>query len=138
MTGPPIPAAVHDLLRAHVENYEHLEILLRLHREPSREWNATTAAQELRIDEATAVGALAHLAAAGLLEPVPPARTTYRYLPATPDLDAAVTALAHAYDHNRVQVMMTMSRNALERLRTAALKTFADAFRVRGKGKKDG
>jgi hypothetical protein len=61
----------------------------------------------------------------------------FRYGHERTDVDATVGALVRAYDQNRLEIVKLMNANAIQRLRNAALKTFADAFILGGK-KKDG
>lgn len=46
---------------------------------------------------------------------------------------AEVDALAYGYDHDRIAVLDLMTKTALERIRSSAAKTFADAFLLRPK-----
>jgi hypothetical protein len=45
--------------------------------------------------------------------------------------------LLEVYESNRIELMMLLSANAIERMRTGALRAFADAF-VIGRNRKDG
>jgi hypothetical protein len=48
-----------------------------------------------------------------------------------------VKDLAEAYGARRLEVMRALSKNAVERVRTSAIRMFADAFLI-GRKKKDG
>jgi hypothetical protein len=61
----------------------------------------------------------------------------FMYSPSDVGLDGAVTDLAQAYNENRLEVIKLMSANVIERVRTSAMRAFADAFLLGGK-KKDG
>jgi hypothetical protein len=61
----------------------------------------------------------------------------FRYAPATVALDAGVSALARAYADQRLEIMKLISANAIERLRTAAIRAFSDSFLIRRK-RRDG
>ena len=54
-----------------------------------------------------------------------------------PEHRAALDRLAKLYEEDRVLVMATISRIALERIRGMAARTFADAFRVRKRDSDD-
>lgn len=48
----------------------------------------------------------------------------------------ALDALAYGYEHDRIAVLNLMSETALERIRSSAAQTFADAFRPKKLGDK--
>ena len=48
----------------------------------------------------------------------------------------AIDALAYGYQHDRIAVLNLMSETALERIRSSAAQTFADAFRPKKLGGK--
>ena len=48
----------------------------------------------------------------------------------------AIDALAYGYQHDKIAVLNLMSEAALERIRSSAVKTFADAFRLKKPGEK--
>jgi hypothetical protein len=129
MPGEPLhgtdelPSAVRQLLRDHVHAYEELELLLLMSSQPDAAWTPDDVAVRVRIDRSLAKEVLQRLHAQGVLaeEPAGPA-----FRPAiAPEV---LTALGRAYDVNRLAVMNFMSANALERLRTSALRAFASAF----------
>lgn len=131
-----LPEDVRALLYKHIESYEQLETLL-LRREPDVEWTAAGLAARLHVGAELIEGALARLKASGLVAPTGAAPTRFAYRPASSGLDAAAGRLEHEYAERPLLVIRRMSANSLERLRTAALHTFADAF-VLKKGRKDG
>jgi hypothetical protein len=126
---------VKSLLRDCIESFEQLEVLLLLHGTPDQTWapDAVTTASRLNLSEEAVADALAHLRRWKLVEGE---ARLYRYSPAN-RLDATVRALATAYEDDRLEVMRLMNQNALERVRTSALRAFADAFFVGGGGKKN-
>ncbi|ABS24303.1 MarR family transcriptional regulator [Anaeromyxobacter sp. Fw109-5] len=126
----------HDIrafLLAYVESYEQLEILLLLHREAAA-WQPPGVADALKIPLSSAAASLDELAARGLLRRE---RGGYRFDPGDPSVACLVAGLARAYEERRVAVIDLMSANAMDRIRRSALRTFAEAFRLRGT-KKDG
>ncbi|HEX5042000.1 MAG TPA: hypothetical protein VFV75_03790 [Candidatus Polarisedimenticolaceae bacterium] len=136
MTGDLSPET-QAFLHAHVEEYEHLELLLLLFRERERSWTTEEAAERLNLPFAVVAGALTHLRSHTLVEAAPGEKPRYRYRAKQPDVDACVGELAVAYENDRVKIVHRMNANALERLRNSAIRAFSDAFRLR-KGQDDG
>jgi hypothetical protein len=129
------------LLRAHIESYEHLAILLLLFREQLRDWSEAELATTLHIPSQLAVTALQGLCSAGLLRVVAAGPTgqygsasRYGYASAG-DIDATIERLALAFTDNPAQVVKVLNANAIEKVRASALRAFADAFVLQ---KKDG
>jgi predicted ArsR family transcriptional regulator len=123
-----LPEDVRALLHEHIDSYEQLETLLLLRRERYEDWTAQTLAARLRVRPEHIETALARLAASGLIEASSGACTHFAYRPASSALDAAAGRLEREYAERPILVIRLMSANAIERLRTAALHTFADAF----------
>lgn len=130
-----LPEDVRALLHEHIESYEQLEILLLLRRERYEQWTSEKLAARLRVPTDLAAIALAGLKASRLVEAsgVPPTQFVYRA--AGSALDAAAGRLEREYAERPIAIIRLMNANAIERLRTAALHTFADAFVLK---KKDG
>ena len=133
-----LPEDVRALLHEHIESYEQLEMLLLLRRERYEEWTGQGLAERLRVQAELIDAALAGLEASGLVQPAGTAPARYAYRPVSPGLDAAVGRLEHEYAERPILVIQLMSANAIERLRTAALHTFADAFVLKKKDKDRG
>lgn len=127
-------------LRERVESFEQLEILLLLHREQNESWTDATVAAELRLAQGLAADALDHLCRGNLLDVrVGKESLLFRYAAGTPDLMVAVDHLARAYRERRIDVLRLLSTQAVERVRTSAIRLFADAFLIGGsKTKKEG
>jgi hypothetical protein len=138
VTDPEIRADVRQLLVAHIESYEQLETLLLLHQRPDRLWTPDEVGGHLKIPALAATTALEHLRNVGLVR-VSDEGAGQRYKLGS--LDSAtgqtVAELANAYAGNRLQIMQLLTANAIERVRSGAIRLFADAF-VLGRGKKDG
>jgi hypothetical protein len=130
--GTELDAKVGRLLFEQIASYEELEALLLLHKDAACTWTVDEVAERLRIDAARAATALAALRAQRLLEQHSGPAVRYRY--STPDagLADAVDRLARLYDEQRLEIIRQMSANAIERLRSSAARTFADAFLLRG------
>ena len=57
----------------------------------------------------------------------------FAYRPTSSGLDAAAGRLDREYAERPIRIIQLMSANAIERVRTAALHTFADAFVLKKK-----
>lgn len=133
-----VSAEVKSFLRAWVTSYEQLQALLLLHGRRDDSFSTVSVAEVLHTSEPVAAEALEHLCRVSLVQvhlaSSPP---TFKYAPASSQLDDLVDQLADAWEHHQLTVMNLMSSNAIERVRTGALRAFADAF-VLGKNKPDG
>lgn len=114
-------------LAEEINSPEQLEILLLLHREAPREWTAQEISQQVYTVPAAATMSAEHLAARGLLAARGTANPLYRYEPRTDELRARMDELAEAYTADRVGVIKAVFETPADPLRT-----FADAFRLRG------
>lgn len=135
-----IPSDVLALLHERLAGLDELEALLLLRAEPSRLWFASEVAERLGLPVASSEAALASLCQVSLLAAEGGrggAEARYGYRPATPELEQVVASLAEIYGDRRLEVMRILSNSALDRIRTAAARTFADAF-VIGRGRKQG
>jgi len=135
---PDIPGDVQVFLRNHIESYEELEMLL-LVRRLRGQWHslpALTAQLPLPgIGDETAEALVARrLLATRRTSP----ETLYSYAPADPALELVVARLAQTYAMVPLAVMKLMTANALDRLRASALQTFADAFVLGRRRRRDG
>jgi hypothetical protein len=126
MTTHEIPSELRQFLRDHVETYEQLEILVLLAGAPDRHWHGDDIAAALHLDRAVVAEALAHLDRAGLFEAA--GADAAPRLAARPDRAAIVARLAEVYRRDRLGIMNLMTSNALERVRTSALRAFTSAF----------
>lgn len=123
-------------LRDHVPGYEELLALLLLARAAGQDWTDSEVAVSLNVPVEPISSALENLLSTGVVEVVRRGNlTAYRYAPNTDSLRQAVVELQRAYSEQPLTVMQMMSANALERVRTAALRRFADAFRLEGSKK---
>lgn len=119
--------AVGLLTDAGVKRLEHLELLIVLCRQPTRDWDAERVAACSTLPLASAAEALTHLHKHQLLQQVDPTRAFYRLAADRPEL-AALAEIREAYERDRVQVMNLFFACNLDSLRS-----FAEAFRVRRK-----
>jgi DNA-binding IclR family transcriptional regulator len=133
MTSARLADSVQALLRDRVMTFEQLEILLLLQTHPHDDWTAAAAAERSRIPADLVGRALADFSDSGLVEQVRENPAAYCFAPRTTQLRQAVADLAAAYRERRALVMSTMSVNAIERIRSATLRAFSDAFLLRKK-----
>lgn len=130
-----LPEDVRALLQEHIESYEQLEVLLLLRRERYEEWTIAGLSARLHVREELIGSALDRLEAGGLVALIgaaPAPRFAYR--PTSSGLDAAAGRLEREYRERPIRIIQLMSANAIDRVRTAALHTFADAFVLKKKG----
>jgi hypothetical protein len=128
----PIHELVSALMVEVLDSFEKLEIVLALERAGTSREVAAIAA-ELRLDDEQVADALGELAASGVCEAVAGGHR----LTAEGAWRTHVDALAQLQRSDRMQVVALMSRAALERMRAAANRAFADAFIIRKKGGPD-
>lgn len=129
--NPNVPADVVDLLRTSVTSYEGLEALL-LVRRAGGTVSADDAAGALGLRRDIVASALHGLAEAGLVEEASVAGET-RWGNVPEALHGVVDRLAVAYRDHRLEMVVIMNHHAVERLRSGALRAFADAFLIRRK-----
>src|SRR5690349_8474455 len=115
----------------HVEDLEELEVLACLH---DRREEATLAviADEIRFPARTVLPVLERLAARGIVSCTALEPAQYRF--EAPDAEARqrFEEVFAAYRANPSALMKLMTSNAIDRVRTAAMRTFADGFRLKG------
>lgn len=136
--GAEISTRVKELLTASIHSLEELEVLLTLRGAVMRSWTATQLARELRLPEAMVVTALQALVLNKLaLQVGEQSPLQYQYRLQEAEAEETVAELGETYRQLRLEVIMQISTNAINRVRQGALRTFSDAFRLPG-GKKDG
>lgn len=126
-------AVLERFLRLHVESFDELNVLLLVAAE-SRQWTSESLAQALKMTSAAAESALGQLVARALVAGPSTPDGAYKYAPASVDIDLMVKALAVARREQPLALTNVMNAQAMDRLRRAALKAFADAFKLRGPG----
>ena len=130
-TADEVPEDVRAFLTQHVESYEQLQILLLLQRERT-DWTAQGLSERMKVSLPLIAAALASLQSRAVVECGPASCGA----PDTGDspaaaLDKTIERLASVYADRPIAVIRLMSANAIERVRTAALRTFVDAFILR-------
>lgn len=119
-----LPAAVRRFIERRIEGIEQLEILLLLHREAARYWDAASVAQSLQLTERNVADHLEALGRQALLDVRIAAAVVYRFNPATPTLALEVKKVADAYRERRGELLALLTP-----YRHRSLKDFSDAFR---------
>ena len=137
MTDSDFPAEARAWLFDHIQTYEHLEIMLLAHKQRDRDWTADSVGVALKLPTTSAAEVLADLTASGLLERRETTSPVFRYRPASRGHEHVVDCLVRSYEEDRLNVIKLMTANALDRVRTGAMRAFADAFVV-GRKRKDG
>lgn len=132
MTSPnPLSRSVEELIERRIHSIEELESILLLRSEPGRIWSSLDVSNSLRITEVSAQAALQELVRSDLAHP---RGDDYQY---ASEYEDEVGALATAYTQYRVEILVLISTQAMNRVRDGALRTFSEAFLLGGR-KKDG
>ncbi len=133
MRTDPLSADIAVLLRERIEDYEQLDILRLLQSDRTAAWTVTDIAERLKLDEERIAAGLNKLEKGELIirsgrqgEP-----RKFSFAPASAELGLVVEQLIALYDVQPIEIVKHMSANAIERVRTAALRAFADAFVIR-------
>jgi hypothetical protein len=139
MAGSGISLELRSFLRERIHSYELLELLLLVRQTPTQAWSLELIAKRLSMSESAALEVVDDLRQGALLEVVFDDRNrVYRYKPETPELAQLSDELARAFEDERLALVRLMNENAVERVRTAAMRMFADSFVVAKKRGKDG
>ncbi len=131
-----LPSNVRTFLRMHIESYEQLELLLLVRGRGSAEWSMSEIAERMRFSAEEIADAVNVLVAAGCITERTQPERAIRYAPRDAEQGALIEQLAAAYEERPLAIIKEMNTNAIQRVRTAAIDTFADAF-VLGR-KRDG
>jgi hypothetical protein len=114
-----------------VETLEELAILAFLHARGSEGATQAAVAQAIGFPPAVTLRALEQLCTRGTISCSALEPAEYRFEP-TSATRAMFERVFRQYNANPLGLMKFMTANAIERVRTAALRTFADAFRIGG------
>jgi len=128
-----IPDDVERFLLERVETFEQLESLLALWRLRDRKCSIDDVVSGSKMRENAVAIALAELTEAGLVEKYLEAGLEYYRLSRTSLSEDLLERLRRAYDDDTLEVMKLMTSNAMQRLRSAAIRTFSEAFVLRRK-----
>ena len=134
MPEPAEATSLKELLFETVESIEELLILVWFHdRGEGSDGDSEGAARDAGLPVDAAEAALDSLAARGLISSSSASRRRFHFAPPSALRDV-LDKIVLEYRLNPVQVMSLMTANAIERVRTSALHTFAECFRIRGPG----
>jgi len=123
----PLDEELLSFIGASVPSVWALELLLLLRRRQDRTWTAQDLVGEMRASAPAVNDSLRTLEKAGLIRCGGEGQCAYA--PASPVLDAICDQLEAAYKERPVAVV-----NAILKAPKGTLQTFADAFRIKGKG----
>ena len=116
-----------------VEGVEDLQVLVWFHEQPlGCEASPTRIAEQTGMLSSAALEALTRLVEKGLVSSADPQGMAFRYDPKDPSAHTLLAAVLEQYRTSAVQILKILTANAIERVRTAALRTFAESFRIRG------
>ena len=135
MSQVVLSESLRQFLLVYIHTFEELELLLLARRLRGADLELEKAASSINVDAELAGEALAKLASFGLLRVVSQVPLVYAYAEESALADH-VEELAAAYDEQRLAVVTQVSSNAIVRVRTAAIRTFAEAFMLRKGPKK--
>jgi hypothetical protein len=129
-----VPEDVRAFLSRYIDSYDQLEILLLLRRERS-DWTAEDLRSRVKVSLSQIEAALAALCSHGLVQAVSPEKSHYIAVSRPDALDETISRLAGIYASRPIEIIRLMSTNAIERVRTSALRAFVDAFVLRKDGR---
>jgi len=128
MTESNLPQRLTLFICENIHSIEQLEIVLLLHGAAGEPWTADRIASTLRIEEKLAQSALRDLATRGFVSNEPRPTSRWRYVTKDPENAQLIDTLADLYPKARVEVVMLISRSAMDRIRTSQVRAFARAF----------
>lgn len=126
MNQQGLPDDVRRFILTSIPSVPYLEAILLLRAQTESAWTAAAVARRLYLSESVAVDLLRALASAGIAAAEPATADTFKYRPATEQLQAMLDAVARAYAANLVQVTDLIHSRVEKRAQQ-----FADAFRWR-------
>jgi len=139
MADADFPIAVEQFLAEELEGYEQLEALLLLFGSAAQSFTREEVGATLGIGVDAADEALEHLYRRRLADLEPgPGGPRFRYVSQPSGRDVTIGTLSRLYHERRIDIVQRMTANAIERLRTAAIRRFSDAFLLRKDKKNNG
>lgn len=111
-----------DVLRKYIETFEELEVVLALARATERPASIAKIADAAGLAQTDAETAIERLVALGLVHKTPQGYYVDRRRPRTA---RAVAAIVRACEEDRLKVMAQLTSNAMQRVRSAAVRSFA-------------
>jgi transcription initiation factor IIE alpha subunit len=135
MPSDEIPEPIQRFLFELIHSFEELEVVVLLNRNSAQRWTAQSIADQLKIAVNLVDDALEALRNRGIVAVVTEGGANFHV--ASEDYKPQLSELVTLYERHRLEIVMLMSTNAIERVRTGAMRTFADCFFV-GKKRGDG
>lgn len=136
MASDEIPESIKAFLFERIHSHEELEVVLLMARADELRWTEEAIAAELKIAVSLVRDALKALRNRDIVDALTEnARTHFR---TRENQKAPLAQLVQLYDQQRLEIVMLMSANAIERVRTGAMRTFADSFFLGRKRDDDG
>ena len=135
MSADEIPESVQRFLFEHIHSFEELELVVLLSRDVRQRWTEESIAKQLKIAVNLVADALKALRNCGIVETLTESGTVFHVISA--NCRAELSEVITVYERHRLEIVMLMGRHAIERVRTGAMRTFADCFFV-GKRRGDG
>lgn len=121
-----IPPHVRRFLLLNVASVPHLEAMLLMSEDSSRQWDVLRVARRLYMKEEPTAALLADLHRNGIISPVNESADLYVYQPSSEEMRATIRDVAACYSKNlRLVTHLIHSRTA------AQAQQFADAFKLR-------
>lgn len=136
MSESDVSESLREFLSSFVHTFEELDVLLVLRRSAPRAVAPEDFEHYLGLPPDVALSALEALAGRGLLRREPGARRAFVFAP-DPGLAPRVAELARAQEEQHFALVEVMSANAIERLKSSAVKTFSEAFLLGRRARKD-
>ena len=124
MARPNISEDLKAFIKEQVQTVSRLEVLLLLHREPSRSFKTADVAAELGFEKKVVQEQLRSLAALGLLVQTNTDEANYNYHPANVESRSMVNELAVTYSERPVPILSLILNECVDKTRI-----FAEAFR---------
>lgn len=122
-----IPDHIKKFVDQNIETIDQLEILRVLSEHRTQEWSVLHLSREVQAQPGVITNHLAALKSRGLLTSIARGQETlWMYTAQTPELDKSVQDLLQCYQERPVTMIRMVYAKAAD-----ALKTFADAFRIR-------
>ena len=124
MARPNISDDLKAFIKEQVQTVSRLEVLLLLHREPSRSFKTADVAAELGLEKKVVQEQLRSLAALGLLVQTNTDEAKYNYHPTNVGSQSMVNELAVTYSERPVPILSLILNECVDKTRI-----FAEAFR---------
>ena len=135
MSANQIPETIKAFLFERIHTHEELEVVVLLARAGAQRWTEAAIAEELKIVVSLVTDALKALSNRDIVYALTENATASWHI--NPACEARLRELVALYDQQRLEIVMLMSTNAIDRVRTGAMRTFADCFFL-GRKRDDG